>query len=110
MSRLLAHAGFDARDTVRFWEGRAGSGIDCTSHSGSGQPAAADEPVVVSGPISVARQYMGTTHHPASEMRIKCLKDELERWESERQKALSNSPSTSSRRRGFTSSHPATSH
>ncbi|KAF9476709.1 hypothetical protein BDN70DRAFT_862910 [Pholiota conissans] len=82
-ARLLAHAGFDARDAIRFWEDRAGGGeLDCAKHS---QP---DPPESTAG--GLARKIMGETH-PIHELRVNSLKKELERWETERRKALTAS-------------------
>ena len=72
--RLLAHAGFDARDAVKFWENRSGAeAAECARH-GTDQE-------------QLARRIMGETH-PVSELRINSLKKELERWEDVRQKFL----------------------
>jgi hypothetical protein len=77
-NRLLAHAGFDARDAVKFWESRSDAEIaECARH-GTDQEH-------LSG--HVARRIMGETH-PVSELRINRLKKELERWEDVRQKFL----------------------
>ena len=77
-SRLLAHAGFDARDAVKFWEQRSGPIAECRR---SGQPEAPNQP------SKIARQIMGASH-PVSELRVNSLKDELTRWEIERQKVI----------------------
>jgi hypothetical protein len=75
-SRLLAHAGFDARDAVKFWESRSGAeAAECARH-GTDQEHPDGH---------VARRIMGETH-PVSELRINSLKKELERWEDVRQK------------------------
>ena len=81
--RLLAHAGFDARDAVTFWEQRSGPAAECRR---SGQPAPPNEP------SKIARQIMGASH-PVSELRVNSLKDELARWEVERQKTIVSSSS-----------------
>ena len=74
---MLAHAGFDARDAVKFWESRSGAEAECARH-GTDQ----EHPGGV-----VARRIMGETH-PVSELRINSLKKELERWEDVRRKFL----------------------
>lgn len=78
-ARLLAHAGFDARKAVAFWESRedAPKSAHCSSakrsdgHSDSWNPA---------------HQIMGTSH-PVHEVRIEKLKSELVRWELEKRVA-----------------------
>ncbi|KAF4613527.1 hypothetical protein D9613_007809 [Agrocybe pediades] len=77
-ARLLAHAGFDARDAVRFWEHRSGDEGECAKPGKTSTE-----------PHSVARRIMGdSSTHPINEMRVNCLRDELARWESERRKVL----------------------
>ncbi|KAF8149908.1 hypothetical protein B0H34DRAFT_667077 [Crassisporium funariophilum] len=76
-ARLLAHAGFDARDAVEFWETRSGAQGDCAMHG---------QPLTSHGQVKIARRIMGDSH-PVSELRVICLKEELSRWESERRKA-----------------------
>ncbi|KAG5643013.1 hypothetical protein DXG03_001751 [Asterophora parasitica] len=75
-ARLLAHAGFDARDAVKFWEVR--SMTEC-SRTDSIEPRLK---------FNVARQIMGSTH-PVNELRIEGLKEELARWETERAAVIS---------------------
>ncbi|KAJ8455498.1 hypothetical protein ONZ45_g18930 [Pleurotus djamor] len=59
-TRILAHAGYDARHAVRFWEER----------------------INVTMP-----EIMGSTH-PVNDIRVEKLRAELDRWETERQAAL----------------------
>ena len=74
--RLLAHAGFDARDAVKFWENRSGTeAAECARH-GTDQEHPDGH---------VTRRIMGSTH-PVSEARINSLKKELQRWEDVRKK------------------------
>lgn len=84
-ARLLAHAGFDARDAVTFWEQRSGPAAE---YGKCGSLAIPNEP-------AIARQIMGASH-PMSELRVNSLKDELARWEIERQKAIVSSSSNPS--------------
>lgn len=83
-ARLLAHAGFDARDAVAFWENRA-----CTpEHSESKDcvhPGVLDSRMPYSERL--ARQITGTDH-PVNDVRVDRLKRELLRWETERRAAL----------------------
>jgi len=74
-ARLLAHAGFDAREAVKFWENRSGAEVECARHETENSDK------------QVARRIMGNTH-PVSELRVNSLKKELERWEDVRQKFL----------------------
>ncbi|TFK40386.1 hypothetical protein BDQ12DRAFT_628347 [Crucibulum laeve] len=82
-ARLLAYAGFDARDAVRFWESRSGSATEC---------ARAEHVVDVPAtkPMTLARRIMGSGH-PVNEVRVESLKDELARWESEKRLAVERS-------------------
>lgn len=73
---MLAHAGFDARDAVKFWESRSGAEVECARHETEGSDG-----------MQVARRIMGETH-PVTELRVKSLKKELERWENVKQKFL----------------------
>ncbi|KAG5634922.1 hypothetical protein H0H81_000312 [Sphagnurus paluster] len=75
-ARLLAHAGFDARDAVKFWEVRAGRISECSRTD------------IEPAENKMVRKIMGATH-PVDEMRIEALKRELSRWEAERLAALS---------------------
>ncbi|KAF8917455.1 hypothetical protein CPB85DRAFT_1374243 [Mucidula mucida] len=78
-ARLLAHAGYDAREAVDFWEERSCSPTEC-SHADyvDGAQTKAD---------SLARRIMGSGH-PMNEVRVDRLKSELVRWETERRAAL----------------------
>ncbi|KAJ8582878.1 hypothetical protein M405DRAFT_846186, partial [Rhizopogon salebrosus TDB-379] len=78
-ARILAHAGFDARQAVAFWEDmqNAPQGAECSL---TGRPGRTD-----SG-WTPARQIMGTSH-PVNEVRIEKLKSELVRWELEKRVA-----------------------
>ena len=81
-TRLLAHAGFDPRDAVRFWEGRRD-----TPQNAECSPARASEPrPSPDSATAMARRMLGETH-PVHELRVEKLKSELERWEQKRQEA-----------------------
>lgn len=79
-ARLLAHAGFDARQAVAFWESRQNStgAADCSSVARSDSPDAG---------WALAHRIMGASH-PVNNVRIERLKDELVRWELEKRVAL----------------------
>ncbi|KAJ3999461.1 hypothetical protein F5050DRAFT_1797838 [Lentinula boryana] len=86
-ARLLAHAGFDAREAISFWEQRALSATEC-AHAESIDPASSDEPI--SKGARLIRRIAGTGH-PVNEARVDKLKSELVRWETERRAALTRS-------------------
>uniref|UniRef100_A0A8H7Y290 Peptidase M48 domain-containing protein n=1 Tax=Psilocybe cubensis TaxID=181762 RepID=A0A8H7Y290_PSICU len=89
-ARLLAHAGFDARDAIKFWEHRSGEEAECA------KPGKHELPDSTSTSSRVARQIMGDhSTHPVNELRVNSLKEELARWESERQKAVTRLSSSS---------------
>jgi len=77
-ARLLAHAGFDARKAVDFWENR----------SADSECSIADKPHTQSLiSESLTHKIMGSGH-PVNEVRVNRLKGELVRWETERRAAL----------------------
>ncbi|KAF8806968.1 hypothetical protein BYT27DRAFT_6614786 [Phlegmacium glaucopus] len=82
-ARLLAHAGFDARDAVKFWESRSDAEVECARHGTDDSMQDARQ---------LARRIMGETH-PVSELRVNSLKKELERWEAVRQEFLTRAAS-----------------
>ncbi|THV03247.1 hypothetical protein K435DRAFT_962618 [Dendrothele bispora CBS 962.96] len=88
-ARLLAHAGFDARDAVMFWENRISSATEC-SHAESIDLASGKH----SKGESLARRMTGSGH-PVNEVRVDKLKSELVRWETERRAALARLQLTS---------------
>jgi len=77
--RILAHAGFDARDAVRFWERRSGDGVECAR---VGKPHVDDDAVQHPG------KNITSATHPIGAMRVDGLRSELVRWEEERRKAI----------------------
>jgi len=78
-ARLLAHAGFDPRQAIRFWESRQETPqtADC-SPAHAGDFFAHDE--------SPPHRWMGDSH-PMHKVRVQKLKEELDRWEDERRRA-----------------------
>ncbi|KAG1717553.1 peptidase family M48-domain-containing protein [Suillus lakei] len=78
-ARILAHAGFDAREAVTFWEEKQ-SAPQAAECSLTGRPGSSNS----SWPL--ARQIMGSSH-PVNEVRIEKLKSELVRWELEKRVA-----------------------
>ena len=78
--RLLAHAGFDARQAVQFWESRQ-------EKPQTRECSASCANLPTSSHQNLARRIMSSTH-PMNEMRVTKLKDELVRWELERRVAV----------------------
>ncbi|KAF7336642.1 hypothetical protein MVEN_02098700 [Mycena venus] len=76
-ARLLAHAGYDARKAVTFWENRSSAKAECAS--------AERKPEIPSS--SFVHNITGSKH-PVSEVRVNSLKGELLRWETERRAEL----------------------
>ncbi|KIL67603.1 hypothetical protein M378DRAFT_73403 [Amanita muscaria Koide BX008] len=66
-TRLLAHAGFDAREALKFWEDR--SQVECS-------PTRDSQGQLIFG--------IRGDSHPLNETRITKIKEELERWEKSR--------------------------
>lgn len=75
----MAHAGFDAREALKFWETRAGTMSECAK-SDSVDPSSRHNAKLV-------QRIMGKTH-PVHELRVKRLREELARWETERQAVM----------------------
>jgi predicted Zn-dependent protease len=81
-ARLLAHAGFDARQAVQFWETRE------TTDTKECPGSCTNLPTPEYSSPKLARRIMGSTH-PVNATRVSNLKDELVRWELERRVAVS---------------------
>ncbi|KAF7312241.1 hypothetical protein MIND_00237100 [Mycena indigotica] len=75
-ARLLAHAGYDARKAVTFWEHRSSTECSSTPERKEEVPS-----------VSFVHKITSSTH-PVNEVRVNCLKDELLRWETERRAEL----------------------
>ena len=82
-TRLLAHAGFDPREAVRFWEDRSHNAQTAECSPQRAEAFVAQE---ASSATTIARRIMGETH-PVHELRVEKLKSELERWEQKRHEA-----------------------
>jgi len=80
-ARILAHAGFDARHAVTFWEDMqdAPKGTECSLTRSPDSEASGSN-------WELARHVMGSSH-PVNEVRIEKLKSELVRWELEKRVA-----------------------
>ncbi|KAF8638291.1 hypothetical protein AX17_002311 [Amanita inopinata Kibby_2008] len=81
IDRLLAHAGFDAREAVRFWEERSSQPAECATPGSHSRESDRSN--------TLAHGIMGSSH-PINEVRVDKLKKELERWEAERTAAISD--------------------
>ena len=81
-NRLLAHAGFDPRHAVRFWEGRqeCERTAECSPKKAV-QKAEDQEWLKESTPM----RWVGSSH-PINIVRTDRLKEELQRWEEQREK------------------------
>jgi Zn-dependent protease with chaperone function len=76
--RLLAYAGFDARDAVRFWEHRVETNpnTECKA-SRSVEPLPTPSP----GTAAALTRKITGEDHPIAETRILRLREELQRWD-----------------------------
>ncbi|KAG1770937.1 peptidase family M48-domain-containing protein [Suillus occidentalis] len=79
-ARILAHAGFDARQAVAFWEHKQNA-------PQSAECSLTGRPETNNSSWALARQIMGSSH-PVNEVRIEKLKSELVRWELEKRVAM----------------------
>ncbi|KAI0078822.1 hypothetical protein K474DRAFT_1660004 [Panus rudis PR-1116 ss-1] len=79
-ARLLAHAGFDPRHAVKFWEDRKE-----TEQTAECSPAAAAKARYDDDHAGKVMRWMGSDTHPINVQRVAKLKEELERWERVRQ-------------------------
>ena len=104
-ARILAHAGYDARKAIDFWENRRSSKYsECTPKKSSEMEWDFESSLLVTAPASenedagiaskmagvgvrLAKRIVGATH-PAHEARLLRLKSELRRWETERKRVL----------------------
>lgn len=79
-ARLLAHAGFDAREAVKFWAERAPVGCSSPAKDRQGNSV----------------QRIRGESHPLNEVRVAKFKEELQRWKNERDAVLAQRQRTSS--------------
>jgi len=77
-ARLLAHAGFDARHAVEFWEHRSCQPSECAN---------SDEVLPNPKREHLVHKIVGSTH-PVNSVRVEMLKAEIVRWEVERRAAV----------------------
>ena len=83
--RLLAHAGFDPRRAVRFWEDRAEvlQGSECVASAAFGRERREHQ----RSQSTFALRIVGSSH-PVNEVRVEKLREELHRWRTERERVL----------------------
>lgn len=83
-ARLLAHAGFDPRSAIRFWEDRADvrQGSECVASA-----AVDTEHREEQARSTFALRIMGSGH-PVNQVRVEKLREELDRWRTERERVL----------------------
>lgn len=96
-TRILAHAGFDARATIKFWKNRRDAELSECSPSmeleraryfvDKHKPATPSDDSYSELATKLVRRIMSAAH-PAHEARLLRLKNELHRWEIERERAL----------------------
>jgi len=94
-ARLLAYAGFDPREAIRFWESRLDSSDAPSSTSSTTSPGGhhfrkSNVGCAIKGgtderdwATTTASWAMGREIHPLNEERVKKLREELMRWEVE---------------------------
>jgi hypothetical protein len=84
--RLLALAGWDARNAVDFWESRVNAPLSQEMRQHAVQTQL---PGVLPGALWVSQDGgVHSSSHPVDELRVRKLREELERWEAERKVAL----------------------
>lgn len=88
-TRLLAYAGFDPHSTITFWESRTptvyGSVSECATWKEDAKDAREAEGDALSR--KSAFSLFGSTH-PLNDTRVGALADELLRWSTEKEEAL----------------------
>lgn len=82
--RLLAHAGFDPRSAVQFWEDRAdvSQASECVASAAFDPERRGEQPR-----STFALRIMGSGH-PVNQVRVEKLREELDRWRTERERVL----------------------
>ena len=85
--RLLAHAGFDSRKAVQFWEDRA-EGFQASECVASAAAIDRAEQRESQSQRAFTLRIMGSGH-PVNEVRVEKLREELGRWRTERERVLS---------------------
>ncbi|KAG6890122.1 hypothetical protein C0992_003075 [Termitomyces sp. T32_za158] len=90
-ARLLAHAGFDVRDAVRYWENQSSNSkpVDCGTNT-YGEPSLDER---------LAMALWGQAH-PVNELRADALRQEIARWEDERRRQVAVSKERKSKENG----------
>jgi hypothetical protein len=86
LPRLLAHAGFDSRKAVQFWENRA-EGFQASECVASAAFDRAENRESKSQRAFTLR--IAGSGHPVNEVRVEKLREELGRWRTERERVLS---------------------
>jgi Zn-dependent protease with chaperone function len=86
-ARLLAHAGFDPRRAVQFWVNRAEvmQGSECVASAAFDRETHRE---TQSQQRTFALKIVGSGH-PVNEDRVEKLREELDRWRTERERVLS---------------------
>jgi len=77
-TRILAQAGFDARNAIRFWERRSDEEVECARVGKSKDEENGQH----------LERKITSANHPIGQQRGQNLRDELDRWEQERRQAV----------------------
>ncbi|KDQ59228.1 hypothetical protein JAAARDRAFT_154529 [Jaapia argillacea MUCL 33604] len=91
-ARLLAHAGFDARRAVDFWETRQESSQTAECSLSTAEKKLGQRQGQTHTNYGRLAMLMAGSDHPQTEVRIGKLKGELERWGAERERMIKLSP------------------
>lgn len=84
--RLLALAGWDARNAIDFWESRINAPV---SQEMRRQAVQTQLPGVLPGALWVSQDGgVHSSSHPVDELRVQKLREEIHRWEVEKERAL----------------------
>jgi hypothetical protein len=104
--RLLAHAGFDPRRAVQFWEDRADGfqGSECVASAAFDQ--AEQRHRESQSQRAFTLMIMGSGH-PVNGVRVEKLRGELGRWRAERERALTQLRRVRVRTNNMDSDHQA---
>ncbi|KZT73703.1 hypothetical protein DAEQUDRAFT_721773 [Daedalea quercina L-15889] len=82
-ARLLAHAGFDPRHAIYFWEGRGETPKTAECTPGRAEERQREEDSAL---LALPRRWISSSH-PMNVVRVQKLRQELDRWEEARRKA-----------------------
>ena len=88
LHRLLAHAGFDPRRAIQFWEDRCeDTNGDCSISPYSHEVKEEQKRQKENWNMAMR---LTSSDHPMNEVRVAELKTELQRWRDEREKVIAS--------------------